>query len=607
MTLLKKILTYAISLILVGIFILYYWFWGAPVGVNNYINKVSAQLLLRSPEILTTLGFIDNSLLDFHSDKLDAYDLASDQEMLSFLRESRDSLDNYGPGGLAGQELLSWKILAWYLDDVIRQSEFEHGTYRVNQISGVMVNMPQFLTDSHHIVNEASLENYISRLREFARVIGEVKMRVMDDRDHGTLPPDFIIEKALVAMRAFAAEGAEENPLVTTLPAKLEALSDISAARKAELFQQVVTAVDERVLPQYIEMIALFEQLLPLSDATAGIWRLPRGEAIYIAALRSNTSTSLTADEVHQLGLSEVGRIEADMESILTKEGLDSGSIVSRVRHLMAMPAHNFANTAQGRLEQIAYLNEINDKLMAGVADYFITVPPQPLEIVRVPEYAQDSSAGGYYRPPALDGSVPGRFYINQKNTTDNPRWTLPSLMYHEGSPGHHFQLSAAQLIENVPFIRKSLPFNAFVEGWALYAERIVATDMDVYRDDALGDLGRLQAEMFRAVRLVVDTGMHAKRWTRAQAISYMLAKTGMQEAAVIREIERYVVWPGQATGYKVGQLTLLRMRAMAEQQLGDRFDIRAFHEMILLNGAMPLVILEESVKSWIETVKVAG
>jgi len=607
MTLLKKILTYAISLILVGIFILYYWFWGAPVGVNNYINKVSAQLLLRSPEILTTLGFIDNSLLDFHSDKLDAYDLASDQEMLSFLRESRDSLDNYGPGGLAGQELLSWKILAWYLDDVIRQSEFEHGTYRVNQISGVMVNMPQFLTDSHHIVNEASLENYISRLREFARVIGEVKMRVMDDRDHGTLPPDFIIEKALVAMRAFAAEGAEENPLVTTLPAKLEALSDISAARKAELFQQVVTAVDERVLPQYIEMIALFEQLLPLSDATAGIWRLPRGEAIYIAALRSNTSTSLTADEVHQLGLSEVGRIEADMESILTKEGLDSGSIVSRVRHLMAMPAHNFANTAQGRLEQIAYLNEINEKLMAGVADYFITVPPQPLEIVRVPEYAQDSSAGGYYRPPALDGSVPGRFYINQKNTTDNPRWTLPSLMYHEGSPGHHFQLSAAQLIENVPFIRKSLPFNAFVEGWALYAERIVATDMNIYQDDALADLGRLQAEMFRAVRLVVDTGMHDKRWTREQAISYMLAKTGMTQAEVTREIERYVVWPGQATGYKVGQLYILRMRAMAEEQLGDRFDIREFHEMILLNGAMPLEILEESVKSWILTAKAAG
>jgi uncharacterized protein (DUF885 family) len=255
-------------------------------------------------------------------------------------------------------------------------------------------------------------------------------------------------------------------------------------------------------------------------------------------------------------------------------------------------------------LQQIAYLNEINSKLMANVADYFITIPPQPLEIVRVPEYAQDSSIGGYYRPPALDGSVPGRFYINQKNTTDNPRWTLPTLMYHEGSPGHHFQLSAAQLIENVPLMRRSLPFNAFVEGWALYAERIVATDMHIYKDDALADLGRLQAEMFRAVRLVVDTGMHAKRWPREQAIHYMLAKTGMTEAEVTREIERYVVWPGQATGYKVGQLYILRLRAMAEQQLGDRFDIKAFHEMILLNGAMPLEILEESVKSWIESVK---
>ena len=176
--------------------------------------------------------------------------------------------------------------------------------------------------------------------------------------------------------------------------------------------------------------------------------------------------------------------------------------------------------------------------------------------------------------------------------------------MYHEGSPGHHFQLSAAQLIENVPLMRRALPFNAFVEGWALYAERIVATDMNIYKDDALADLGRLQDEMFRAVRLVVDTGMHAKRWPREQAIHYMLAKTGMTEAEVTREIERYVVWPGQATGYKVGQLYILRLRAMAEQQLGDRFDIKAFHEMILLNGAMPLEILEESVKSWIESVK---
>ncbi len=561
-------------------------------------------MLLRSPELITTIGLIDNSPLDFHSGKLNSYVRESEREVLGLVRKNRNGLNNYGPEDLEGQELLSWKIYAWYLDDIIRKSEFEHGSYRVNQISGVTVKMPQFLTDSHNIVNEASVQRYISRLIEFARVIAEVKERVMDDRDNGTIAPDFIIEKALVGLRSFVAQGAKENPLVTTLPAKLKALSDINATRKEELFQQVVTIVEKQVLPQYKQMIALLEQLLPMTDGTAGIWRLPQGDAIYAAALRSNTTTRLTADDIHELGLSEVTRIEVEMEKILTAEGIDEGSIVSRLRALRAMPEHQFANTDEGREEQIAYLNEINDTLMSKVSDYFITIPPQPLEIVRVPKYAQDSSPGGYYRPPALDGSVPGRFYLNQKNTAAYPRWTLPTLMYHEGSPGHHFQLSAMQLIENVPMIRKSLGFNAFTEGWALYAEYLVAKDMDIYRNDPLGDMGRLVDEMFRAVRLVVDTGMHAKRWTRDEAIDYMLDKTGKGEAEVTREIERYVVWPGQATSYKVGQLYLLRMRAMAEEQLGDRFDIREFHEMVLLNGAMPLEILEESVSSWIQTQK---
>jgi len=270
----------------------------------------------------------------------------------------------------------------------------------------------------------------------------------------------------------------------------------------------------------------------------------------------------------------------------------------------MQMPEHNFANTDEGRIEQIAYLNQVNDQLMANIGDYFITIPPQPLEILRVPEYAQDSSPGGYYMSPALDGSLPGRFYINQKNTTDNPRWTLPTLMFHEGAPGHHFQISASQLIEGVPLLRKLSPFTAYTEGWALYSERMVVTDMNIYADDPLGDLGRLQAEMFRAVRLVVDTGMHAKQWSREQAIAYMLEKTGMTEAEVTREIERYVVWPGQATAYKVGQLALLDLRGLAEAELGDNFDLRQFHEMILMNGAMPLEILKESVTEWIATQK---
>jgi uncharacterized protein (DUF885 family) len=239
-TFIKKTLTYVLSLLVAVTLGLYLWFWGAPVGVNNYINKVTAQIVLRSPQTLTILGLIDNTLLDFHSNKLDSYDRESELATLALIREGRDGLDNYGPEGLVGQELLSWKIFAWHLEDLIRQSEFEHGSYRVNQISGVMVDMPQFLTDSHHIVSETSLARYLSRLREFARVIAEVKVRVINDRDNGTIPPDFIIKKALVAMRAFAGESAAANPLITTLPAKLETLSDMDTVAKEEMLQQEI-------------------------------------------------------------------------------------------------------------------------------------------------------------------------------------------------------------------------------------------------------------------------------------------------------------------------------------------------------------------------------
>ena len=605
MKLLKIALKYLLLLMLVTGVGLYVWFWAAPVGVNNYANKVSAQFLLRSPELLTSLGLVDNTPLDFHSGKLGRYDKQSELEDLEFLRESRDGLDDYGPEGLEGQELLSWKIVAWFFDDMIRESEYEYGGYRVNQLSGPMVNLPQFLTDRHIIGDEKSFQRYISRLNEFARVIAEVQIRVIDDRDNGTVPPDFVIEKTLIGMRSFIEGGANQNPLFTTLPKKVENIDGLSDVRKGELSQQALNVIETKILPQYGEMIALFEELLTISNHDAGIWRLPNGEEIYRSALRSNNSTTLTADEIHQIGLSEVARIELEMEDILVGQGLSEGSVVSRIRYLMELPEHNFANTDEGRIEQIAYLNEVNAKIMASIENYFITIPPQPLEIVRVPEYSQDSAPGGYYQPPGLDGSSPGRFYINQKDTRDNPRWTLPTLMYHEGAPGHHFQLSAAQLIENVPFLRKVSPFTAYAEGWGLYSERIAAEDMGMYLNDPLGDLGRLQAEMFRAVRLVVDTGMHAKRWSRERAIEYMLSKTGMTEAEVTREIERYVVWPGQATAYKVGQLSMLRLRAMAENQLGDAFDIREFHEMILMNGAMPLEILEESVESWVEAQKV--
>ena len=575
------------------------WFWFTPVGVNNYINKVTLQLAIDSPELLTYLGAIDNTPLDFHSGKLADYTKEEEERRIAKLRNAREGLDDYGPDGLSGQELLTWKIAAWFFDDQLRQAELRYSGYRVNQISGVTVNMPQFLTDTHVIKNKRSVRRYLSRLAEFGRVLRETHERVTDDRANGVIPPDFVIEKALVGMNKFIEGGAAENPLVTTLGPKLEALDGLDETTADQLVDEAVQLVATEVIPGYQAMIILFESMLPEATHDAGIWRLPDGDAIYSAKLQSNTTTQYSPDEIHATGLAEVDRIEGEMLDILDSQGIASGSFAERVRIVMEDPAHQFPNTDEGRADMIAYLEDFDRRVMAIAADYFITIPPQPLEIVRVPEYSQDSSPGGYYNGPALDGSRPGRFYINQKQTADNPRWTLPTLMIHEGSPGHHFQISTSQLIEGVPLLRRLSPFNAFSEGWALYSERIAKTDMGLYDNDPLGDLGRLQAEMFRAVRLVVDTGLHAKRWSREQAIEYMITKTGMTTEEVTREIERYVVWPGQATAYKTGQLALLAMREEAELKLGERFDLREFHEAVLMNGAMPLDILKDNLSSW--------
>ena len=575
------------------------WFWFTPVGVNNYVNKVTLQLAIDSPELLTYLGAIDNTPLDFHSGKLADYTKEEEERSIAKLRNAREGLDDYGPDGLSGQELLTWKIAAWFFDDQLRQAELRYSGYRVNQISGVTVNMPQFLTDTHVIKNKKSVRRYLSRLAEFGRVLRETHERVTDDRANGVIPPDFVIEKALVGMNKFIEGGAAENPLVTTLGPKLEALDGLDETTADQLVDEAAKLVATEVIPGYEAMISLFESMLPEATHDAGIWRLPNGDAIYAAKLQSNTTTQYSPDEIHATGLAEVDRIEGEMLDILDSQGIAGGSFAERVRIVMEDPAHQFPNTDEGRADMIAYLEDFDRRVMAIAADYFITIPPQPLEIVRVPEYSQDSSPGGYYNGPALDGSRPGRFYINQKQTADNPRWTLPTLMIHEGSPGHHFQISTSQLIEGVPLLRRLSPFSAFSEGWALYSERIAKTDMGLYDNDPLGDLGRLQAEMFRAVRLVVDTGMHAKRWSREQAIEYMITKTGMTTEEVTREIERYVVWPGQATAYKTGQLALLAMREEAELKLGERFDLREFHEAVLMNGAMPLDILKDNLSSW--------
>lgn len=605
MRIVGRIFVGLIVIAILGLMAAFTVLWWRPVGVNNLINKQTIQLALKGPELITQLGFIDDTPLDFHSGKLSSYTKKEEDRQLAQLVEFRRQLDAYGPEGLKGQERLTWEIMSWFYDDIIRQSELEYGAIRINQLSGPTVDMPQFLTDIHQVVSEKSAKRYVSRVREFGRVLDETLVRVKDDRANGVIPPDFIIDKSVAVMEAFLEGGIAGNPLITTFKDRLAKIEKITDEKRAALVADAERAVAEEVVPGYEAIIAFMREMRAEATHDAGVWRLPQGDKLYANALKSNTTTDLTADEIFDIGIAEVARLEGEMDVILQSQGIIEGTVAERIDALVKDPAHHFPNTDEGREQMLAYLVELNEGVMKRVPEYFITIPPQPVEIVRVPEYSQDSAPGGYYQPPALDGSRPGRFYINLKDTADNPRWTLPTLLYHEAAPGHHFQLSAGQLVKGVPFFRKIYPFTSYAEGWGLYAERL-AVEMGMYAEDPLGDLGRLQAEMFRSVRLVVDTGMHHKRWSREQAIAYMREKTGMTEAEVTREIERYVVLPGQATAYKIGQLALLRMRTEAERELGEKFDLRAFHELILLNGGMPLGILEGNVRAWISEQKAA-
>jgi uncharacterized protein (DUF885 family) len=358
--------------------------------------------------------------------------------------------------------------------------------------------------------------------------------------------------------------------------------------------------LEKDIYPAYARMTAALEAMRPEAEKqTDGIDRLPNGKELYRLLLKRMTTTDYTADQIHDIGLKEVARITAEMEAILTAQGISGGTPGERTKALGDDPKYHFPDNDDGRNQILAEYDRLLKEVAAVMPKYFQTIPPQPLEVRRVPPASEKGSAGAYYNAPARDGSRPGVFYANLRDVKETPKWSMKTLAYHEGIPGHHFQIATAQGLTSLPFIRQQGGFTAYAEGWALYSE-LLAKEIGMYENDPLGDLGRLQAEIFRAARLVVDTGIHAKGWTREQAIDYMTSVTGMARTDVETEIERYMTIPGQATAYKVGMLKILELREKAKAKLGDKFDLKAFHTVVLENGAVPLTILERLVDEWI-------
>jgi uncharacterized protein (DUF885 family) len=597
----RKVLGWSfLVLLLVGA----YAVWGHPFNLNQLANRQATFFLLRNPELFTTIGLVDGTPLDRHSGKLAAVGPEKRDADYAFGQQALAEVKEFDRAKLNPQEQITYDILLDFYGTQAKFHEFEwlssEGLYPISPMFGTQVQLASFMQTQHVVKNEKTARNYVARLRAMGAKLDGLTAEMQRQSAAGVVLPPALLEKSLTVIGDTIAPAPEQSPFVTTFVERMAKAEGIDAKRQAALRDEAVEAVKSSVYPAYERMRdALIAERSRAAATADGIGRLPDGAAFYQAMLEQFTTTKYTPEQVHQLGLTEVARIDAEMDTLLDSQGLTEGTVAERMAALRTDPRFLLPNTDAGREHLLAKYREILDDMAKRMPEYFKTIPPGKLAVERIPESAEKGSAGAYYNPAAMDGSRPGTFYANLRDTTETPTWGMKTLSYHEGIPGHHFQIATARELKGLPFLRQQPIYTAYAEGWALYTERLAA-EIGLYEDDPFGDLGRLQAEMFRAVRLVVDSGLHAKGWSREQAIEYMVNTTGMGESEVISEVERYMALPGQALAYKVGQLKILELREKARAALGPKFNLKDFHTVVLENGAVPLTVLERLVDEWI-------
>jgi uncharacterized protein (DUF885 family) len=600
----KRILKWFFSIVLVLIVVLAVFLinliWFRPWSLNLFYEKVFAETIFSEPELLSQLGLVEQFGFTSHCGKLSDESPAHQQMVIDRWKKDLDQLHEYPLDKQTASQKLSTQVLEWFLKDQVEGEKWQDYNYPVNQLFGVQNQYPSFMANTHRLFNARDCEYYIMRLDALPTKFDQTLESLRKREREQIIPPRFVDEEVLKEMTEFVAKPPAENVLATSFKERAAKIEKLSDQQRADFQKRVEGSITNHVYPAYQKLIAYFNELLPKTTTDDGVWKLPNGEEFYAYALKSNTTTNMPPNEVHELGLREITRIEAEMRQILDANGFVGQPIGASMDKLSKDPRFLYSNDDKGRTEALAeYKRLIDNAVTESKAHLFYIAPKAQIDIRRVEPFKEATAPGAYYQGGAMDGSRPGIFYANFRDMNEVPKWSMPTLSYHEGVPGHHWQISIAQELKGVPQFRKVLPFTAYAEGWALYAEWL-AKQAGWYKDDQFGDLGRLRDELFRAVRLVVDTGIHAKHWTREQAIAFMRDKTGMGEKEVKSEIERYIVNPGQACAYKVGMLKIQELRSRAQQQLGDKFDEREFHDNVLKNGSLPLEILEEQINDYI-------
>ena len=563
----------------------------SDAALNALFERIFMERVRASPEFASQLGLDKGpgaalkAQLSPRTAAERVSDLARNQRALAAL--ARIDTDHLSAASKLNRDVVMYQLES----QSVAQKQFGIGgvqrPYRIFQQGGAYFSTPDFLNTAHTINTREDCDAYLLRLEAFARVLDEDSTEQKAEAARGYLAPGWSIDLTLGQMAKLRAPAAAASGMVQSLATR-------AAAKNipGDWAMRATKIVADKVYPALDRQIALMMALRPKSVAGDGAWRLKQGAAIYAAALEQATTTKFTPDEVHKIGLEQVADLTAKLDVVLKAAGMTRGTVGERLAALNVRPEQLYANTDPARTELIAGLNDSNNAMYARLSRAFSTLPTQPLEIRRVPADIQDGASNGYYRSAALDGSRPAIYFINLKDTGDWPKYSLPSLTFHEGVPGHHLQISLAQESKDIPTLRKIGGFSAYSEGWALYSEQL-ADELGSY--EGIEKAGYLQSFLFRAARLVIDTGIHAKRWSREKATDYMVATTGFARPRCQREIERYCTQMGQACSYKIGHIAWMRARDGAKAALGDKFDVKAFHD-VLKEGSMPLTILEKRI-----------
>jgi uncharacterized protein (DUF885 family) len=565
-------------------------------SLHAFFEAAYEERIARSPQTLATLG------IKRSQDRLDDYSDEARQEECRLVMDQLDRLKAFDADKLDEEDRLSYDLFAFEAEQFLEAHAFRHNHYLVNQKFGLHSDFPAFMINMHRIDSVEDAQNYIARLQAFdlacAQVIAELERR----QAKGIVPPVFLFDQMIGDCRAFV--GADQtdattrhNPLYRDFQDKLERLESLAPSQQADLLAQADNALAQYVLPSYARLARFLEDQQRQAPEQGGAWSLPDGEAFYAYCLRSETTTSLTAEEVHQLGLQEMARIHRELATLQPELGV-AGELTDLLEHARVDPSFYYPQTPAGRRTYLEDLQEPIDRMAERLDTLFTRLPEDALLVKPVEPHREKTAGLAFYQVPASDGSRPGIFHINLHDMGQLPNYITEALAFHEALPGHHMQFAIANRLHQLPAFRRAAWYNAYIEGWGLYAEQI-AYEIGAYTGP-WDDFGRLVQELKRACRLVVDTGIHAHRWSRSQAIEYLHDNVPVSRAQATMEIDRYLVMPAQATSYKVGMEELLRLRSHAQESLGDRFDLRLFHDELLRHGALPLDILERQVARWI-------